>query len=222
MEPDPDRGKLGSSRRSLRRAPCFRSRRRTLLRLISNFVASSLAIGAPPGPATGRGSIFVATLRWEYRVTPASSTMRFACVSDPGEYRDLLRDQATTSAWYFDQSAPMAAASREAFELVQLTVNGKARTIRRTERKDAQLYTASLGTTRSPARSPHGPPARQAAARPRLGGAAQGEPASTSQVSKLWREVIRGEDRDGAGLGLEPDIERSRRAGDGRSCLGGK
>jgi len=89
----------------------------------------------------------VATLRWEYRVTPASSTMRFACVSDPGEYRDLLRDQATTSAWYFDQSAPIAAASREAFELVQLTVNGKARTIRRTERKDAQLYTASLGTT---------------------------------------------------------------------------
>jgi hypothetical protein len=58
------------------------------------------------GPATGRGAMFVATLRWEYRVVPASSTMRFACVSDPSEYRDLLRDQATTSAWYFDPSAP--------------------------------------------------------------------------------------------------------------------
>lgn len=98
------------------------------------------------GPATGRGSMFVATLRWEYRVVPATSTMRFACVSDPAEYRDLLRDQATASAWYFDPSAPVDAASRDAFELVQLVVDGKARTIRRTQRRGAQLYTASLGT----------------------------------------------------------------------------
>lgn len=63
------------------------------------------------GPATGHGSMFVATLRCEYRVTPANSTMRFACVSDPNEYRDLLRDQATTAAWYFGRSAPIDAAS---------------------------------------------------------------------------------------------------------------
>lgn len=99
------------------------------------------------GPATGHGSMFVATLRWEYRVTPASPTLRFACVSDPHEYRELLRDQATTSAWYFDRSAPIDAASREAFELVQLSVNGKARPIRRTERQGAQLSTANLGPT---------------------------------------------------------------------------
>ncbi|WP_314410150.1 hypothetical protein [Streptomyces sp. DSM 40484] len=98
------------------------------------------------GPTSGHGSMFVATLRWEYRVTPASSTMRFACVSDPDEYRDLLRDPATASSWYFDHSAPVAASSREAFELVQFMVNGKARTIRRTERQGAQLYSASLGT----------------------------------------------------------------------------
>lgn len=97
------------------------------------------------GPATGRGSMFVATLRWEYRVTPANPTMRFACVSDPAEYRDLLRDQATTSAWYVDRSTPVDAASRDAFELVQLLVNGKARALGRTERQGAQLYTASLG-----------------------------------------------------------------------------
>jgi hypothetical protein len=97
------------------------------------------------GPAAGRGAMFVATLRWEYRVVPTSSTMRFACVSDPNEYRDLLRDQSTTSAWYFDRSAPVDAASQEAFELVQLLVDGKARTIRRTERKGAQFYAASLG-----------------------------------------------------------------------------
>jgi hypothetical protein len=98
------------------------------------------------GPATGRGSMFVATLRWEYRVVPTNSTMHFACVSDPSEYRDLLRDQATTSAWYFDRSAPVDAASPDAFELVQLSVDGKARTVRRTQRQGAQLYTASLGT----------------------------------------------------------------------------
>lgn len=98
------------------------------------------------GPTSGRGSMFVATLRWEYRVVPTSPTMRFACVSDPNEYRDLLRDQATASAWYFDPSASVDAASRDAFELVQLSVDGKARTVRRTQRQGAQLYTASLGT----------------------------------------------------------------------------
>lgn len=97
------------------------------------------------GPATGRGSMFVATLRWEYRVVPTNPTMRFACVSDPIEYRDLLRDQATASAWYFDQSAPIDASSPDAFELVQLTVDGKPRTIRRTERRGAQLYTVNVG-----------------------------------------------------------------------------
>lgn len=97
------------------------------------------------GPTSGRGAMFVATLRWEYRVVPTSSTMRFACVSDPSEYRDLLRDQATTSAWYFDPSASVDAASQDAFELVQLSVDGKDRAIRRTQRKGAQVYTASLG-----------------------------------------------------------------------------
>jgi hypothetical protein len=33
------------------------------------------------GPAAGSGSMFVATVRWEYRVVPVQSTMRFACVS---------------------------------------------------------------------------------------------------------------------------------------------
>lgn len=110
----------------------------------------SIAVELAPwatSPATGRGSMFVATLRWEYHVIPASPTLRFACVSDQHEYRDLLRDQTIASAWYFDPSATIDAASPEAFELVQLTVNGKARVIRRTERKGSQLYAASLGIT---------------------------------------------------------------------------
>jgi hypothetical protein len=97
------------------------------------------------GPAAGRGSMFEATIRWEYRVTPASGTMRFACVSDLAEYRDMLRDQAITSAWHFDLSAGADAASSDVFELLQLAADGKPRKIRRTTREGAQLYTASLG-----------------------------------------------------------------------------
>jgi hypothetical protein len=99
------------------------------------------------GPATGRGSMFVATIRWEYRVTPASSTMRFACVSDLAEYREMLRDQTITSAWHFDPSASIDAASSEVFELLQLSVDGKPKKIRRTTREGAQVYAVTLGRT---------------------------------------------------------------------------
>lgn len=97
------------------------------------------------GPLRGRGSMFEATVRWEYRVTPASSTMRFACVSDLAEYRDMLRDQSVTSAWHFDPSGGIDAASVAVFELLQLTVDGTPKSIRRTTRDNAQLYSVSLG-----------------------------------------------------------------------------
>lgn len=99
------------------------------------------------GPTSGRGSMFVATIRWEYRVIPTSSTMRFACVSDLDEYKELLRDQATSSGWYFGSSSGIDAASREAYELLRLSVDGHDRKIRRTQRAGSQLYTASLETS---------------------------------------------------------------------------
>jgi hypothetical protein len=46
----------------------------------------------PDGPATGRGSMFVATVRTEYRVVPIGPVMRFACVADVEEYCEALRD----------------------------------------------------------------------------------------------------------------------------------
>jgi hypothetical protein len=97
------------------------------------------------GPATGHGSMFVATIRWEYRVTPASGTLRFACTSDHAEYRDLLRDPTVTGPWYISRNGGLDAASQDVFELVQVAVNGKAKIIRRTTRPNAQLYTVSLG-----------------------------------------------------------------------------
>lgn len=42
------------------------------------------------------------TIRWEYRLQPTTSTMRFACVSNSEEYRELLQDPTTTITWYFE------------------------------------------------------------------------------------------------------------------------
>lgn len=97
------------------------------------------------GPAAGRGSMFEAAIRWEYRVIPAQRTLRFACVSDRTEYRELLRDQAVTSVWHFEPSSTIDASSPEAFELLQVTVDGKDRKIRRTQRRDSQISSVALG-----------------------------------------------------------------------------
>jgi hypothetical protein len=99
------------------------------------------------GPETGAGSMFVATIRWEYRVRPATPTVRFACVADRDEYRELLRDPTTVSVWYFGHPTGIDAASRDAFELVQCAVNGTDRPIRRTQRKGSQLYTSTIPET---------------------------------------------------------------------------
>lgn len=97
------------------------------------------------GPATGHGSMFVATIRWAYRSRPASDTIRIACVSDLEEYRASLRDPTVSGSWYFSPSAGINAGSREAFELMSFIVNGRERTVRRSERRGSQLYSANLG-----------------------------------------------------------------------------
>ncbi|HVQ39634.1 MAG TPA: hypothetical protein VMS31_18995 [Pyrinomonadaceae bacterium] len=48
-------------------------------------------------------------------------------------------------AWYFENAAGVDTANPETFELLQLTVNGKPRSIRRTVREGAQVYAVSLG-----------------------------------------------------------------------------
>ncbi|TNC23730.1 hypothetical protein [Amycolatopsis alkalitolerans] len=98
----------------------------------------------PGGPATGNGSMFVATVRWEYKVKPASRTMRFASVSDLAEYRDLLHDPTVASAWYVGRNAGLDAADPEAFTLLQFSVNGRDQRIRRTARNGSQQATVTL------------------------------------------------------------------------------
>jgi hypothetical protein len=96
------------------------------------------------GPATGNGSMFVATISWEYRFVPSSPLLRFSCVSDLDAFRELSVDPTSTTAWYFAPIGNLDASSPEAFELVQVAVNGKAQAVRRSARKGGQVFTCHL------------------------------------------------------------------------------
>lgn len=95
-------------------------------------------------PVDPNRPMFVATLRWEYRVRPASPTMRFVSTGDLQEYRELLRDSTVAGQWYFEPGQ-LDAGDRNAFEVVQFSVNGTDRPIRRAGRQGGQTYTVSLG-----------------------------------------------------------------------------
>lgn len=90
--------------------------------------------------------LYVVTVRWEYTVVPRLHTRRFACVSDRNEYLDLMQDFDGTSAWWFTPKGDIDASSKEAFEVVQFTVDGDERPIRRAEKKGGQTYSVALGT----------------------------------------------------------------------------
>jgi hypothetical protein len=97
------------------------------------------------GPVAGSSAMFVATVRCEYQVVPGSPVMRFACVSDLAEYRELSRDPSVTAVWYFEPVRGLDGAAADAFELAQFAVDGHTRPIRRTARAGTQIYTVSLG-----------------------------------------------------------------------------
>ncbi|MFK4102923.1 hypothetical protein ACI2L1_23115 [Streptomyces sp. NPDC019531] len=96
------------------------------------------------GPASGNGSMFVATVVWEYRFIPSSPVLRFSCVSDLDTFRELSVDPTSTAAWYFVPIRDLDASSPDAFELVQVAVNGKPLRARRSVRKDGQVFTCNL------------------------------------------------------------------------------
>lgn len=129
-------------------ADVYTDLREQVIRAGERWYDLSLSVTLSPwdrGPARSPDALFVATVRREYRVTPTSSTMRFTCVSDLEEYRELLQDPSSTFAWYFRPVAGMTAASDDAFELVQFTVDGKPRSIRRSTRATGQSYSVNLG-----------------------------------------------------------------------------
>lgn len=97
--------------------------------------------GAPSDSPPG---LFDVTVRCEYTVVPKHATRHFACVSDKQEYRELSADSGSTSAWYLSPRPGVDASTREAFELVQFTVDGVERPIRRAVRKGGQTYSVSV------------------------------------------------------------------------------
>lgn len=87
----------------------------------------------------------IVTVRQEYTTIPVSQTRRFASVSDQAEYRELAEEGTANFVWFTNPSSGVDAGSTEAFELVQFSVNGTDRPIRRSVRKGGQLYSVGLG-----------------------------------------------------------------------------
>jgi hypothetical protein len=106
------------------------------------------------GPVAGSGAMFVATIKWEYRVVPDSPVMRFSCVSDPDQYRELLQDPSSAAAWYFEPVGELDGASPEVFQLLQFSVDGRSLTGRRTTRTRSQVLTINIGSQAVAARRP--------------------------------------------------------------------
>lgn len=88
--------------------------------------------------------LFDVTVEWEYTTVPSGSVRRFACVSDREEYRELLLDIPATSPWLMQNRPGVDAASRESYELLELTVDGRPQAIRRNTRKTGQTYSVQL------------------------------------------------------------------------------
>ncbi|ACY20728.1 hypothetical protein Gbro_1447 [Gordonia bronchialis DSM 43247] len=94
--------------------------------------------------STSGAALFDVTVEWEYTTVPSGSVRRFACVSDRDEYNDLLLDIPATSPWFMKPRPGMDASSRESYELLELTVDGRPQPIRRTVRKEGQTYSVHL------------------------------------------------------------------------------
>ena len=84
------------------------------------------------------------TVEWEYTTVPSSATRRFACVSDQDEYNELRQDVPATSTWFMTPRPGMDARCREAYELLELTVDGRPQPIRRSTRATGQTYSVDL------------------------------------------------------------------------------
>ena len=94
--------------------------------------------------STAGTPLFDVTVEWEYTTVPSSATRRFACVSDQDEYNELRQDVPATSTWFMAPRPGMDARRREAYELLELTVDGRPQPIRRNTRATGQTYSVDL------------------------------------------------------------------------------
>ncbi|WP_287016650.1 hypothetical protein [Gordonia sp. (in: high G+C Gram-positive bacteria)] len=103
-----------------------------------------IRLSSAPDSDTVGAALFDVTVEWEYTTVPSGSVRRFACVSDRDEYNELLLDIPATSPWFMKPRPGMDASSRDSYELLELTVDGRPQPIRRTVRKDGQTYSVHL------------------------------------------------------------------------------
>lgn len=109
-------------------------------------VTVRIKISRPPQDAS-LPSAYEVVVQWEYTTVPAYEVHRFACVSDRDEFQELVRDTPYTSTWFVTSRPGFDARRRESFELLQYSVDGEPKTIRRSERKSGQTYSVSIGAS---------------------------------------------------------------------------
>jgi hypothetical protein len=88
---------------------------------------------------------FDVVVEWEYTVTPSHPFQRFACVSDRDEFHELVSDVPATSTWFMTPRPGFDASQRESFALLEFSVDGEQRLIRRQVHKSGQIYSATIG-----------------------------------------------------------------------------
>lgn len=98
--------------------------------------------------SAGGAPAFAVTVTWEYTLIPSSPVQRFACTSNRDEFHELLSEIPSTSTWFMTPRPGFNAADREAFELLQFSVDGAELPIRRSARKSGQTYSVRLGDER--------------------------------------------------------------------------
>lgn len=98
-------------------------------------------VGAPRSAVPA----FAVTVTWEYTVVPSHSVKKFACTSDRDEFHELVSDIPSTSTWFMTLRPGVNAGDRASFELLQFSVDGEDRKIRRTTRKSGQTYSVVIG-----------------------------------------------------------------------------
>lgn len=88
--------------------------------------------------------LLVTTVRWEFLIRPVYATRRFVTVSNLEEFREADADEVATSVWLLPTGKDIDAGERSFFELVDFTVDGKPRPIRRTSKQGSQIYTVAM------------------------------------------------------------------------------
>jgi hypothetical protein len=119
---------------------------------VSIHLSSPLA--ADGAKRKGRSLLLAVTMRWEYSLVPIYPARRFICTSDLREFHELNQDTVGTSVWYIPSSASAKADSMASFQLLEFTVDGEPRTIRRAAKAGSQTYGVTLGSDAMQSRVP--------------------------------------------------------------------